>query len=723
MKKDLLTNQSKIDLYQSLFRGREDIFAVRWQSADGKKRGYSPVCLNEWIYGLCLKTNRGHCRECSHKSYAVWNDHFLARHLSGQKAYGFYPLLPDGTSYFLAVDFDGENWQKDVVKFIKSCRKYNLEPHIEKSNSGDGCHTWFFFEEKYPAEKSRLIFQTILEKDNLIDKFNKDASFDRIFPCQDSVDAEGIGNLIMLPLHGAAKILGNTIFLNPDDLKPVSDQWQYLQRIRKIEAKFLDHLYGELFGVKFKSSSGKKSKLNIEISNEIILHGKNLPYPLTMFLKENLNFVNPEYLIKKRMGIGTYNLEKYFNLIESKPNKVALPRGFSKELIRFLDEQNISYEINDNRTKLKQVKFDSSLNLYDNQKLAVVDLLQSEQGILVAPPGSGKTIIGLELISKLGQPALIVVHKRQIYNQWLERIESLLNIPKKEIGQICSTKKKVGSKITVAMIQTLHRMDSKELHDKFGVIFVDECHHLPAKMFRQVITKFNPFYLYGLTATPERKYKDERLIFIYLGEILHQINNNSRADNLLKLEDSHQPGLKIVIKETNFDLPFKVTMNNSQLMQKALIFDTGRNSQITADIFSEAKTGSKCLVLTERREHAEVLAAYLNKELETVTLTGELTEKKKKEKLKQIETGDFQVIVATGQLLGEGTDIGGLDCLFLVYPFSFHGKLTQYIGRITRNFNDGAKGKIYDYRDSKIGYLDRIFKRRKSYYDKNGLTD
>ncbi len=716
-----LTNQEKIDLYQSLFRGREDIFAVRWQSADGTKKGYSPVCLNEWNHGVCLKLNRGHCRECNNKNYAGWDDQFLIKHLSGQKAYGLYPLLQDGTSYFLAVDFDGKNWQKDVAKFVESCQKYNFEPYIEKSNSGNGCHAWFFFEDQYSAEKSRLIFQTILEKNNLIDKFNKDASFDRIFPCQDSIDQEGVGNLIMLPLQGNSKISGNTIFLDISDLKPISDQWEYLQKIEKIKVKFLDQLYEQLFGVEITSFTNKSPKLNIEISNEIILHGKNIPYPLTMFLKENLNFVNPEYLIKKRMGIGTYNLEKYFNLIDSKPNQIALPRGFFGELARFLDEQNISYEIIDNRTKAKKVKFESSLNLYDYQKQVVTDLLQNEQGILVAPPGSGKTIIGLELIARLSQSALIIVHKRQIFNQWLERIESFLNIPKKEIGQICSTKKKVGIKITVAMIQTLHRMDGEEFHNKFGIIVVDECHHLPAKMFRQVITKFNPFYLYGLTATPERKYKDERLIFIYLGEVLHQIKNSPQKDSLLEIDNYHQSNLKIDIRDTNFDLPFKVTLNNSQLMLKMLVFDTARNTQITLDILNEAKSGSKCLVLTERREHAEVLTAYLNKELETITLTGELTEKNKKEKLKQIESGHFQVIIATGQLLGEGTDISDLDCLFLVYPFSFHGKLTQYIGRITRNFNEGVKGKIYDYRDSKIGYLDRIFKRRKSYYDKNGL--
>ena len=317
-----------------------------------------------------------------------------------------------------------------------------------------------------------------------------------------------------------------------------------------------------------------------------------------------------------------------------------------------------------------------------------------------------------------------MVHKKQIFNQWLERIESFLSIPKKEIGQLCATKKQIGKQVTVAMVQTLSRTDLKDICNKFGTVLVDECHHMPARMFRAVIKQFNPYYLYGLTATPERKFKDDRLTYVYLGEILSQIESNSVSTEPIGTKTNNRSvasRLKVIIRKTDFNLPFKITVSNSQLMLKMLTFDTARNSQICSNILIEARAGSKCLVLTERRDHADVLTAYLSKELETITLTGELTEKRKSEKLQQIDTGHFQVIIATGQLLGEGTDIGGLDSLFLVYPFSFHGKLTQYIGRITCDFPKGTKGKIYDYRDFKIGYLDRIFRRRKAYYDKNNF--
>lgn len=363
---------------------------------------------------------------------------------------------------------------------------------------------------------------------------------------------------------------------------------------------------------------------------------------------------------------------------------------------------------------MEEIRFDSSCKLFDYQKDAVDNMLLSEQGILVAPPGAGKTIVGIELITRLKQPTLILVHKKQIFNQWIERIEQFLNIPKREIGQIGSSKKKESEKITVAMIQTLNRMDDIEnLSEKFGLILVDECHHLPAKMFRDVITKFNPYYLYGFTATPKRKNNDEKLIFFYLGDILHTIDKNFREDNnFVKNKKT-----RVVIRNTEIEVPFKVKTDNAQMLFKIITFDSMRNKKITDDIMDELKSGSKCLVLTERKEHAEILSYYLKREYEIITLTGDLTEKQRREKIKQIEGGNFQVILATGQLIGEGTDFHGINSLFLVFPFSFQGKLTQYIGRIQRD----AEGNniIYDYRDVKIDYLEKFFKKRMNYYKKN----
>jgi len=713
-----IINLEKLNVFNNLFKGRTDVFAVRWEKADGTKSGYTPFCINEWKAGVCNKLDRGKCKDCDHKDYAAWNNFYLQKHLYGQKTCGMYPLLPGNCSYFLAVDFDGKNWIKDTKSFIAGCEKYNLISHLERSRSGDGAHVWFFFEDKYLASKSRNIFLNILRNAKIIDKFSRDESFDRIFPSQDYIGDNEIGNQIVLPLQGRSRQEQNSVFLNQETYMPVDDQWAYLSKIEKIKSDYLDQLFKE-FNQAIESNITNSNKIfKIELSDEIYMDARSIPGELTAFLKERLSFINPEYLIKKKMGIGVYNIEKFFNFINFFGNKIGIPRGFLGELINYLDEHNLRYEIEDKRFKVNPLKFKSNLKLFPYQENAINSLMLSDSGILVSPPGSGKTIMGIELIARLKQPTLILVHKKQIFDQWVERIESFLDIPKKNIGKIGSAKKKFGELVTVAMIQTLNKSEiTKEAQNKFGLIIVDECHHVPAKMFRSVITKFNPYYLYGLTATPERKYKDDRLIFVFIGDTLHTI---SRAD-LTDQSDIFQPVNKIelVVRETELELPFKSGLANFQPISKVLVYDSNRNRQISHDIETEVNNGHKCLILTERKEHAEILNLYLNQSFETIVLTGNLTDKQKREKIAQVETGNFQIIIATGQLLGEGTDFHNLDCLFLVFPFSFHGKLTQYIGRLTREQKNEKSKKIYDYRDSKILYLEKLFKKRESYYRKN----
>lgn len=710
-----LTSQQKIEIFKNLFKSRQDIFSVRWEKRDGSAGGYTPVCLNEWKQGKCNKLQRKKCRDCDNKDYARFSDYYAEQHLRGNKCYGVYPLLEDNTSYFIVADFDGESWKKDSANFIKKCQKHQLSAYLERSRSGNGGHVWIFFEDRYPAHRSRNIITNILKESKVIDEFEKEDAFDRLFPNQDIHSGEGFGNLIALPLQGKSRNVGNTVFLDwENNFESVRDQWKYLLKVKRMETKKLEELY-EILNKKAENAKRvSKNKLRLVLKEQIFINKSNLPRVIVNFLRDNLNFANLDFTIKKRMGVSVYGLEKYFKLIDSQDDKIAIPRGFLKELTDFLNQEDIKFEIDDQRQKLKVVKFEASHKLFDYQKEAVRNMLDSENGLLVASPGSGKTIIGLDIVSKLKQPTLILVHKKQIFNQWLERIEGFLNIPKREIGQYVSTKKKIGKKITVAMVQTLNRLDNlDELKDKFGLILVDECHHMPAKMFRNVITKLNPYYIYGFTATPERKNNDEKLIFIYLGEVLHTIERDFRSVR----DSKNKFDLELVIRETRLNIPFKVKTDNFQMLAKIIIFDSARNKQIVNDIRVEANKGKKCLVLTERKEHIEVLSCYLKKEYETIELSGDLTEKKRREKIKQVEDRNFQIILATGQLIGEGTDFKDLDCLFLVFPFAFQGKLTQYIGRIQRGVE--SEGKIYDYRDKNVEYLEKFFKRRRKYYEKN----
>ncbi|MBI2415515.1 MAG: DEAD/DEAH box helicase family protein [Candidatus Kerfeldbacteria bacterium] len=708
----MLTPDEKIKLFLSLFKGRPEIFAKRWESRDGLKSGYSPVCQNEWKRGICTKAQGQPCQNCV---YTALTQEHVRQHLQGELVVGIYPMLADNTSHFLVADFDQTSWQEDATKFIAQCEHYHIPAYLERSRSGNGGHVWLFFSEPYPAAQSRLLGFRLLKAAGLVNQFDPLDSFDRFIPNQDMLRRGAIGNLIALPLQHQARQHGNTVFLDTNkDYQPYEDQWTFLQQVETSTPEQLDSVLADFMDKKGTGSS-QSQKVEITINNYLSIPRASVTSLLQEFLTKQLNFLNAQYLVLKRMNRSTYGIEKYFRLIEADDEHIFLPRGFLQALTTFCDQHDISYNIQNQRHTCDKVSFHSSYTLRTYQLLAIEALAQHNEGIVVAPPGAGKTVIGLEVIARQQQPALVIVHTKQIMDQWVQRIEDMFGIAKPEIGQLSGAKKKVGKLITVAMIQTLSRMESLEKYkEQFGTIVVDECHHMPAQMFRKVIPQFNPYYLYGLTATPERKFNDAALIETYLGEIVSTIDQLAMQDNANPTTSSQLIDLHIL--ETAVQLPFAIRTTNLALGYKALLFDTQRNQQIVSDIIQLAGQHKKCLVMTERKDHVELLRYYLGNNHEVITLTGDLTKTQRTMRLKQIQTGDFDIVVATGQLLGEGTDIPSFDALFLVYPFSSAVKLKQYIGRIQRGKETVRS--VYDYRDRQIDFFDRMYKKRKQVYTK-----
>ncbi|MEK7162181.1 MAG: DEAD/DEAH box helicase [Patescibacteria group bacterium] len=458
------------------------------------------------------------------------------------------------------------------------------------------------------------------------------------------------------------------------------------------------------------------SSVSLILNSKVVLNRSKLTPQLIHFLKEKLNFISTEYLTKKRLGKSVYKVQKFFKLLEEDGDNILLPRGFLTQLISFLRDNRIAYQLKDKRPQIPEVKFTSNIKLLPAQQPIVTKALEVDSGVIVAPSGSGKTIIGLEIIAQRKLPALILVHRKQLLDQWIERMQSFLGIPKKDIGQYYSVKKKTGEEITVAMMQTLVRVDNfTELQNKFGTIIVDECHHIPAKTFREVISQLNPKYIYGLTATPKRKHNDESLIYMFIGDIIAQMEQSPE----IKAETatlSYKPvKTQIIVRETNLEVPFKFTTDNFQLLAKLICFDTNRNQMIVKDIMEQTSQSKKVLFLSERRDHLEILNLYLKGQCEIITISGEDSNAKRAIKLKQIHTGHYQAILSTGQFFGEGLDIPNIDCLIIAFPFSFEGKLIQYIGRMRGKDNQKT---IIDYEDKKIAFLERQFKLRKRYYNK-----
>lgn len=706
-----MQTQNQEAIYLQLFQGRQDVFAKRWEKAETS--GYMPAYDVDWEAYRKHKAQGGSFKNFKLKTYTPFTKEAIRSHWGGKEMLGVYPLLEDGTSSFIAADFDKKNWKEQVQLFYEACHSLEIPVYVEISRSGNGGHVWVFFEQAYLAKRSRRIVFEILRKAKVISEFDKDGSFDRLFPNQDALTNLGIGNLIALPLNGKYVLDGKTCFVDVNDFAPFENQWKYLESIERVSIEHLDKVYEQFFGEDKEEvdriiTREKSNILEIVIKNQVYLKKIQLSEKLKLFIREHLNFANSDYFVRKRIGRSTYKTEPFFKLIEESDDEVLLPKGFVAQLVVFCRQEEIEHKIIDIRVLKEDIIFSSNIELFDYQKEILEVTEKKDFGVIVAPPGTGKTIISLEIIHTKKQPALIIVHRKQLFDQWIDRIQSFLGIPKHEIGQITTGKKSVGKQITVAMMQSLKKLcKTPEINSAFGIIIIDECHHIPAKTFRETIIHFSSFYLYGVTATPKRKNNDEKLIFVYIGNIIARI----------RLEDLKHKNRQVAlqIKETTLSVPFNYKTDEYEVLSNILIYDTTRNQMIIDDLQYYIKEQKSILVLSERKAHLKVLNLYLKETVETIVVSGEDSERSRKSKLEQIKMGHFQVVLSTGQFFGEGLDIPNFNCLSLVYPFAFEGKLIQYIGRVQRSEHPPI---IIDYRDPKVDYFEKLFKKRNTYYNK-----
>lgn len=438
----------------------------------------------------------------------------------------------------------------------------------------------------------------------------------------------------------------------------------------------------------------------------------NAPDTLLDALAQRFQMVNPKWLENERMGRWNRGTEKTLRFYRRLGKTgIVIPRGYTRRLILALKQAQVDYTIHDRRRLLPEVALSFHGDLKPFQSTAVAQMGKRDFGTLSAPTGSGKTVIGLDLIARRRQPTLVVVHTKDLAFQWIQRIEQFLHIPAAEVGLIGAGKKTVGERITVALVQTLYR-HSAEIVPRVGHIVVDECHRAPSRTFTEALTAFDCRYMLGLSATPWRRDQLSKLIFWYLGDLHHEV------DQVQLEQKGHILKADIVVRPTAFE-PWSDPVSDYSRMLTELTADDGRNRLIAADVAAEVHAGQGvCLVLSDRKKHCETLKAILrfSFKVDSDLLTGDLGDEARKAVLTRIQQGRVKVLIATGQLIGEGFDCPDLSTLFMATPIRFSGRVMQYLGRILRPAQGKARARVYDYVDQRVAPLAAAAKARQRVY-------
>lgn len=701
----------RVQLFRSLFRGRDDVHAVRWEDARGRS-GYVPAVAGGWRKGQRPRERR----------YLPLTDEVVRRHLDGEETIGVYPLLDDDRCWWLAADFDGSGWQLDALAYLHAAGHLQLAAYLERSRSGRGGHVWIFFAEPVTATYARRLGSGLVRA--AIDRRSElDLdSYDRLFPSQDLQPRGSFGNLIALPLQGAVAAEGNSVFLDPGSMSPVEDQWRYLSQVVRVGPSLLDRALGRLAPLRTGRGAGDRlprtlrgpERVRVTVDARVRVAKAGLGPELLAAMKHLASVANPEFHKKQRMRLSTWNVARIVRGYDEDLTHLHLPRGVRADLEALLGRAGSVVDVEEAWPLTARIPARLETELTGQQRRAVDDLLEHDLGMLVAPPGAGKTVMACAVIAARQVPTLVLVYRTPLLEQWRQELISNLALLPETVGQLGGGRDDRTGTVDVATFQALARRDDlPELARSYGLVVVDECHHVPAVTIQRVVDELPARYLLGLTATPYRQDGLDALIAMHCGPIRHErINEGAVLPIRLEVHET-----KLGVSDTEAPI---------QQILGAVAEDVGRARQVANDVADEVAAGRRCLVLTERKHHLALLADQLrDRGLTPIELHGSLRRAEEVEAMDRLEVSlsGSLVVVATGQYVGEGFDCPPLDTLFVAFPFSYKGKAVQYVGRVMRPFGGKQEVRVHDYLDVAVPVLSRMHdKRRRAFRSLGAAT-
>ncbi len=713
--------EEKIALFRALFTGREDVYATRWENPRSSKSGWSPA-----VVGGPSNAKR------PDREYLPLTDAVIESHLSGRVHVGLYPLLPGDSCRLLACDFDGSSWPLDARAYLDAARALGIDAALERSRSGDGAHVWVFFAQPVPASIARRIGAHLLREAMTVRAELDLASYDRLFPAQDFMPRGSFGNLIALPLQGQCRRTGTTAFLDAS-LAPFEDQWAFLSGLQRVPPAVAHSVAGQLREVAagpmepayrrpFRGDAVKPpASIRAVAGTMLAIDRIGLPPALISSFKHLASLHNPEYYEKERLRFSTWNTPRLIRCYEETVDQLLLPRGLREAAAALAEEAGSHLQVRDTASAASSINVRLQATLDADQETAFAELGHHDLGVLVAPPGAGKTVVGCAVIAHRATATLILVDRQPLLEQWRERLQEHLGLNRRQIGTLRGGSGRLKGTVDVAMVQSLARRDDLlQLMSDYGLVIVDECHHVPAVTFERVVRQISAPVWLGLTATPYRRDGLEGLITMYCGPVRHRMVAGSTVDAGVVRA--------LVIHDTAHPVQGDAEGENRPAIQtvfRGLVEDDARTRQICADITAASRAGRNCLVLSQWKEHVKLLEAGLEESgVRPVVLVGGVGRKERRatiSRLSEARSGDGVVLIATGSLLGEGFDCPPLDTLFVAFPIAFRGRIVQYVGRVLRPLEGKERIEVHDYVDAQVPVLARMLTKRRAAYASLGF--